>query len=109
MAKQGEMTEQELKLRLEHLREEYKLARQGLFGGLVTSGIAIVGLVVTAGIKLQVMGSSYIWLVLIAASAIVIYFAFVFGRIASIRTKITKTQLNLDMLAGQNVRFPPAK
>jgi hypothetical protein len=55
------------------------------------------------------MGSSYVWLVLIAASAIVIYFAFVFGRIASIRTTITKTQLSLNMVAGQNARFPPPK
>jgi hypothetical protein len=49
MAKQQEMSEQELKLRLEHLREEYKLARQGLLGGLVTSGMAIVALTFTAG------------------------------------------------------------
>ena len=109
MAKPQEISEQELRLRLEHLREEYKLARQGLFGGLITSGMAIVALTITAGIKIGFMGSSYVWLVLIAASAIVIYFAFVFGRIASIRTKITKTQLSLNIVAGQNARFPSAK
>lgn len=58
MAKQQEMSEQELKLRLEHLREEYKLARQGLLGGLVTSGMAIVAFDIHSRYKLGLMGSS---------------------------------------------------
>lgn len=100
------MSKQEALLRLEHLREEYKLARGGLFGGLATSGMAIIGLTVTAGGKVAALGNSYVWVVLIAACAIVIYFAFVFGRIARIKAKINTTEMDLEMEAGQSSRLP---
>jgi hypothetical protein len=106
---QQRRSKQEQLLQLEHLREEYRPARQGLFGGLVTSAMAIIGLTVTAGMKLASLGGYYVWIVLIAACAIIVYFAFVFGRIARIKTKISKTQMELGMEAGANTRFTGSK
>jgi hypothetical protein len=51
------------------------------------------------------MGGDYAWIVLITAAAVIIYFAFVFGRIARIKAKLTKAELNLDMQAGKSSRF----
>jgi hypothetical protein len=102
-------SKQEQLLQLEHLREEYKLARQGLFGGLATSAMSIIFSAVVARTMLPSLGGYYVWLVLIVACAIIVYFAFIFGRIARIRAKISKTQMDFGMDAGANTRFTGSK
>lgn len=92
-----------LQLRLKHLEEEYRLARLGLFGGKIMMMLIILAVSLTVQVKMQILGASYVWVVFIIAAAFVTYYAFVFGRLARIKGKMTKTSTELEMSAGDSV------
>ena len=84
-----------LQLRLKHLEEEYRLARLGLFGGKYIMTLIVAALMLTFSKKMEVLGANYVWLIFIIAAAFVIYYAFVFGRLARIKGKMTKSSTEL--------------
>jgi hypothetical protein len=93
--------QKELEIQLRHLEEEYSLAKSGLRGGLITSTIAILGVIFsfsTASAKMQILsGNNLVAIVGIVAAAIVIYFSFVFRRLAAVKLEISKTKIALEM------------
>lgn len=94
----------ELEIKLKHLEEEYGLAKSGLRGGLITSTIAIVGVIasfVVPSAKMQILsGNNIVAIVGIVAAAIVIYFSFVYRRLAAVKFEISKTKIALEMGAS---------
>jgi hypothetical protein len=68
-------------LRLKRLEEEYQRRRSPLYAGLAMVGIASI----VAGRKLVDLGPPYTWLVPIFVCAFVIYYAFLFRRLAKFR------------------------
>ena len=91
----------ELEIKLRHLEEEYKLAKSGLKGGLLTSAfaiVAVVGSLVLPTAKMQILsGNNVVAIVGIVAAAIVIYFSFIYRRIAAVKFEISKTKIALEM------------
>ena len=74
-----------------------------MFGGKVMMALVIAALGLTLNIKLQILGAAYVWLIFIVAAAFLIYYAFIFGRLARIKGKMTKTSTELEMSAGDSV------
>lgn len=91
----------ELEIKLRHLEEEYALSRAGLRGGLITSTIAIVGVIasfVVPSAKMDILsGNNLVAIVGIVAAAIIIYFSFVYRRLAAVKLEISKTRIALEM------------
>ena len=97
----NEKEKKELELKLRHLEEEYKFSKSGLRGGLITSSLAIVGVISTffaAEFKMGLLtGNHIVAIVGIVACAIIIYFSFVYKRLASVKLEISKTKIALEM------------
>jgi hypothetical protein len=92
---------------------EYELATKGLtkglpatlaamLSGLMTMLAAGVVLVMTG--KTLLSGNQLVMIFGILAVAIIIYFAFVFGRAARIKAQITREKHELQVEAGKKVR-----
>ena len=106
----------ELEARLEELEkleaEYWKLAMAGLGKGLIFSFggfIMIIALVVIAllaiirtGIAL-LTGNHLVAIIGILFAFLLLYFAFVFGRVAKIRAEISKTKKQIEVEAGESV------
>ena len=106
-------TREDLEVRLEELRHEYDLAKTALVkGGFMTMGAFASGLA-TLGIGLYAFiqkgegflsGNHFVFIFLILAFSLVIYFSFVFGRQAKLKAEISKTKKLLEMSSGESVR-----
>ncbi len=106
-------SEDELRARLEELKLEYEVARLGLEKGGRAVNLAFVsGIItlafgaitfITAGVA-YLSGSQFIVIVLILALSLIIYFSFIFGRVARLRAEITKTKKSLEISSGDKVR-----
>ena len=88
---------------------EYDLAKMGLSKGrLMTLSLIVVGLISMMGVLFRpqsgVTGTHLVVIYAIIAFALVIYFAFVFGRVANLKAEITEKKKLLEMKAGDKVR-----
>ena len=113
MAKKEQKVKQELEAHLYALEREYDLAHDGLIKGKIFSLSAIASVLATMVIGLVAFlkqgngflnGNHIVAIVGILAFALIIYFAFVFGRAAKLRAEISKTKKQLEMVAGDKVR-----
>ena len=113
MSNDRKPTRAELELRLEELKAEYDLARTGLMKGFLgtigamISGLGTLVISVVAFMKTGkdfLTGNHIVIIFGILAVTILIYFSFVFGRAAKIKTEITKTKKLLEMSSGDKVR-----
>ena len=102
-----------LRLKLKRLEEEYRLAHLGLAKGmfsafgamgcfLSTFGIAIFGKWLSGDSILR--GIHLVVIAVILASAIIMYFSFVFGRRSRLSAEISETKSKIEMIAGENER-----
>lgn len=107
------LSSDELKAKLDELRMEYDLARTGLTKGIFATGSAIVAGLISLGGGLYAFvkkgpgflsGIHLVFIFAIMAAALVIYFAFVFGRTARVRAEINETKKLLEISAGEKVR-----
>ncbi len=103
----------ELEAHLRELEREYELARMGLARGFITALAGMLGVVVTTLAALVpvlvlsrewISGLHLVAIIGILATALVIYFAFVFGRAARIQAEISQTKKRLDVEVGRKVR-----
>ena len=102
----NEIKIKELEFKLRRLEEEYSLAKTGLKGGLLSATFAIFAVVASLVLptaKMQILsGNNIVAIVGIVAAAIIIYFSFVYKRIAAVKLKISKTKIALDMGSGES-------
>lgn len=102
------MTKKELEVQLAALKEEYRLASNGLIIGTILTLGVMASMVLTKFAPLVkeglLSGTHLVLMVLICAFAVVIYFSFVFGRAAKLRAKITEKEKLLEMSSGDKVR-----
>ena len=99
---ENKISKNELKIRLKELEEEYRLARNGLIGGFIIilfSIVAVSGTIFVTSIEFK--GQHVVMIVGILAAAIIVYFSFVFRRVAKIRLEISRTKAQLDMASGE--------
>ncbi len=99
--------------RLRELEMEYELATQGLIKGLPASIAAMLSgsltilaaavVLIMTGVEL-LSGSQLVVIIGILATAIIVYFAFVFGRAAKIKARIDKEKKEFEVEAGKKVR-----
>ncbi|MCP4454598.1 MAG: DUF2207 domain-containing protein [Planctomycetes bacterium] len=103
----------ELRLKLRELEEEYRLARYGLSKGLVSVLSVMICFVVTMGMTIFgkwlsgdgiLSGTHLVIIAVVLAFSVVIYFAFVFGRRSRLKAEISKTKAKIDMVAGDKAR-----
>lgn len=99
--------------KLRELEMEYELATRGLTKGLPATFAAmlsgLMSLLATAVVlvmtgKTLLTGNQLVIIFGILATAIIIYFAFVFGRAARIKAQINKEKKELEVEVGRRVR-----
>ena len=73
-------------IRLKRLEEGYRRGRSALYGGLAMVTVAAM----VPGRKLVELGPRYAWMVLIFVCVMVIYYAFLFRRLAKVRSEISR-------------------
>jgi len=96
----------ELQIKLKQLEEEYRLARSGLKIGSITALVAIVAVIFSfsplTGKGGVLTGVHYVLIALIVAGGIIVYFSFVFRRVAKVRMEISKTKTLIEMGSENN-------
>ncbi|MFC1971697.1 hypothetical protein ACFLV0_07260 [Chloroflexota bacterium] len=100
---QLKLKEQELKLK--RLEKESRLAMRGLLLGKVSVTVIVVSLsllIVVGGRLLS--GWQFIALIAVVATAIILYFSFVFGRAVKVKYEISRTKQKIDIESGKNIR-----
>jgi hypothetical protein len=99
--------------RMKELELEYALARRGLGKGIGTTIAAILSglftllasaIVLVFTDKTLLTGNQIVLTFGILAIAIVLYFAFIFGRAAKIKAEIRKEKIRIEIGAGEKVR-----
>jgi len=103
-----EKSENLIELELEH-----KLAYNGLIKGMKAASAAMLsgfftlmasGVVLIVSNKELLTGIQLVLIFAILATAIIIYFAFVFGRAAKIKVEISKEKKKLEVDSGKTTR-----
>lgn len=99
--------------KLRELEMEYELATKGLTKGLpATFAVMLSGLMTLLGVAVVLVltgetlltGNQLVMIFGILATAVIIYFAFVFGRAARIKAQINKEKKEFEVAAGKMVR-----
>lgn len=102
-------TKEESEARLEELELEYALAREGLQKAKLTITTFMLGaplLIIWLSVfKSTLLTGTQITIIIVALIfAYVIYFAFVFGRVAKLKAEVSEKKKVLEMTAGEKVR-----
>ena len=108
---------EELERRRERLSQEYELARSGLATGRFSMGIGLVSAIATMLVALASIplarashgqalfsGTELVVLFVVMIVAIVVYFAFVFGRVLRIRVELSDVERKISIEAGESTR-----
>ena len=102
-------TRDDLNTELQRLEWEYDLAQRGLEKGRRTVLLLIIVGPLTLALLLlnrqTIISGIYVVVVsVVTIFALVIYFAFVFGRVAKLKAEYTEKKKSLEMTAGDRVR-----
>ena len=102
-------SKEEIDAHLEELKMEYELARTGLLKGAFFSVLLIFGAlfsfgVVTFGNQSVVSGNHLVLIYAIIAAGLIVYFAFVFGRVTKLKAEFTQKKKSIEVNAGDKVR-----
>jgi len=103
----------ELEVELKRLESEYELAKEGLrsskryipmamLSGFVSLALAFTAFMTTG--KEFLTGNHLIFIFIILAAALLLYYSLIFGRMSKIKAKISKTEKEIQIEIGKGTR-----
>ena len=103
----------ELEVELKRLESEYELAKEGLrsskryipmamLSGFVSLALAFTAFMTTG--KEFLTGNHLIFIFIILAAAVLLYYSLIFGRMSKIKAKISKTEKEIQIEIGKGTR-----
>ena len=104
--------------RRSQLEHEYWLAQQGLDKVIVLTIIVCLVAMATLGGALYAFvsrgegflsGYQLVLIFLILVGALIVYLSFIFGRVATLKARISDTERDIELSVGEDVRSKPKR